>query len=49
MYENLNHIVAEQGETLTRLEDNILSSRNNTKKTVEELKKTLKNEKSVRD
>ena len=49
MYENLNQIVAEQGETLTRLEHNVYSSKHNTKGTVKELRKTLKNEKGIRD
>ena len=49
MYETLNQIVAEQGETLTRLEDNIIQSKSNTKGTVRELKKTQNNEKAIRD
>lgn len=35
MYENLNQIVHEQGETLNRLEDNVGGTKTNTKKTVE--------------
>jgi t-SNARE complex subunit (syntaxin) len=49
MYENLNMIVAEQGETLTRLEDNVCYTKHTTKKAVEELKGALSNEKSIRD
>ncbi len=49
MYETLNEIVVEQGETLNRIEDNFRSTKHNTKGTVEELKKTLMREKSLRD
>jgi t-SNARE complex subunit (syntaxin) len=42
MYETLNEIVVEQGETLNRIEDNFHQTRTHTKKTVDELKKTLK-------
>ena len=49
MYENLNEIVKQQGETLNRLEDNVSYTKHNTKKTVEELRETLNNEKSIRD
>ena len=45
----LNEIVAEQGETLNRIEDNFFQTKTNTKKTVDELKKTLKNEKTVKE
>ena len=41
MYMALNEIVAEQGETLTRIEDNFVNTKVNTKKTVKELQKTL--------
>ena len=49
MYENLNQIVAEQGETLNRLEDNVSYTKHNTKKTVSELRSAHSNEKSIRD
>lgn len=49
MYETLNEIVVEQGETLTRIGDNFSSARQNTKKAVTELKKTLTGEKNIRD
>ena len=49
MYVTLNEIVAEQGETLTRIEDNFANTRVNTKKTVKELKKTLDSEKTIRE
>ena len=41
MYLTLNEIVAEQGETLSRIEDNFVNTKVNTKKTVKELQKTL--------
>lgn len=44
MFKNLNEIVGQQGQTLTRLEDNILDSKHNTSDTVTELKEALKNE-----
>lgn len=49
MYETLNEIVEEQGETLNRMEDNFRSTRQNTKGTVEELKKTLMREKNLKE
>lgn len=49
MYETLNEIVQEQGETLNKIEDNFTVTRGNTKKTVEELHKTLANEKTIRE
>jgi len=49
MYETLNEIVQEQGETLTKIEDNCVVTRGNTKNAVKELQKALKNEKTIRD
>lgn len=49
MYENLNEIVAEQGETLNKIEDNFTVSKGNTKRTVDELRKALKNEKTIKE
>ncbi|CDW85647.1 vam3 target membrane receptor (t-snare) [Stylonychia lemnae] len=49
MYNQLNEIVVEQGETLTRIEDNFVQSKVNTKKTVKELQKTLSKEKTLKD
>ena len=44
MFTNLNEIVVQQGQTLTRLEDNIGETRENTKGTNEELKEAVKYE-----
>ncbi len=49
MYQTLNEIVVEQGETMNKIEDNIVVSKQNTKKTVQELAKALNSEKSIRD
>ncbi len=49
MYETLNEIVQEQGETLTKIEDNCVVTKTNTKKTVQELTKTLSMEKTIRE
>jgi t-SNARE complex subunit (syntaxin) len=42
MYETLNEIVQEQGETLTKIETNVSHTKGNTGQTVKELQKTLK-------
>jgi t-SNARE complex subunit (syntaxin) len=42
MYETLNEIVQEQGETLTKIETNVSHTKRNTSQTVKELQKTLK-------
>lgn len=47
MYETLNEIVQEQGETLTKIEDNVGATKHNTGKTVTELQKALRGEKAV--
>jgi t-SNARE complex subunit (syntaxin) len=44
MFQSLNDIVVQQGQTLNRLEDNICDAKGNTKDTVSELKEALKNE-----
>lgn len=49
MYETLNEIVQEQGETLNKIEDNVVCTKSNTAKTVSELKKALKNEGTIRE
>jgi t-SNARE complex subunit (syntaxin) len=49
MYETLNEIVQEQGETLNKIEDNVVCTKVNTGKTVTELQKALANEKTIRD
>lgn len=49
MYATLNEIVQEQGETLTKIEDNMVCTKGNTKKTVDELGKALKMEKGIRE
>lgn len=41
--------MAEQGETLTRLEDNVCNTKFNTKKAVDEIRTTLRNDKKFRD
>ncbi len=41
MYETLNEIVVEQGETLNKIEGNVGGARNNTKDAVKELQKTV--------
>ena len=45
MFKSLNEIVAQQGETLNRLEDNIVDTKANTGDTVSELKEAVKLEK----
>lgn len=45
MFQSLNEIVNQQGQSLDRLENNIIDSKQNTKETVDELKEAVKNEK----
>lgn len=45
IFQNLNELVVQQGETLTRLEDNLLDTKGNTGDTVDQLKQAVKNEK----
>jgi t-SNARE complex subunit (syntaxin) len=49
MYQTLNQIVDQQGDTMNKIEENILVSKSNTKKTVQELAKALNAEKSIRE
>jgi t-SNARE complex subunit (syntaxin) len=42
MYETLNEIVQEQGETLNKIEGNVVHAKGNTGTTVKELQKTMK-------
>lgn len=44
MFGSLNELVSQQGQTLNRLEDNIIDTKDNTKGTVIELTETVKNE-----
>lgn len=44
MFSSLNEIVSQQGQTLNRLEDNMLDTKGNTGETVIELTQTVKNE-----
>ena len=47
MFASLNEIVSQQGQTLCRLEDNLLDAKANTSDTVIELTQTVKNESST--
>ena len=49
MYKNLNELVDQQGTTLHRINDNVVDSRANSKGTLKEMKKALKNEGTLRD
>ena len=45
MFKNLNEIVSAQGQTLSRLEDNMVETKGNTQGTVIELSEAIKHEK----
>lgn len=47
MFSSLNEIVSQQGQTLNRLEDNLMDTKANTSETVIELTETVKNESST--
>ena len=44
MFQNLNEIVMQQGQTLNKFEDNIQETNKNTQESVLELKQAVKNE-----
>ena len=44
IFQNLNDLVKQQGQTLNRFEDNIADTKQNTTETVSELKQALHNE-----
>lgn len=44
IFQNLNDLVKQQGQTLNRFEDNIGDTKGNTKETVSELKQALQSE-----
>ena len=49
MYKNLNELVDQQGVTLHRIRDNVSDSKINSKGTLKDMKKALKNEGSLKD
>lgn len=49
MYKNLNDLVDQQGETLHRIQDNVVESKVNSKGTLKEMKKALKNEGTLKE
>ena len=49
MYSNLNDLVDQQGKTLHRINDNVVDSKVNTKNTLKDMKKALKNEGTLKD
>ena len=49
MYQNLNELVDQQGETLHRIQDNVCDARGNTKGTLKEMKQSLRNEGTLGD
>ena len=44
MYKNLNDLVDQQGVTLNRINDNVVDSKMNSKATLKDMKRALKNE-----
>ena len=49
MYKNLNELVDQQGNTLSRINENIVDSRHNSNNSLREVKITLKTEDSLSD
>ena len=49
MYKNLNDLVDQQGQTLNRINDNVVDSKANSKATLKDMKKSLKNEGTLKD
>ena len=47
MYKDINEIVDKQGQTLTRIEDNTVDTKDNIVEAKNEIKKALKNEKTI--
>ena len=49
MYKNLNELVDQQGITLNRINDNVVDSKSNSKATLKDMKRALKNEGSLKE
>ena len=49
LYKNLNDLVDQQGETLHRIQDNVVDSKSNSKATLKDMNKALKNEGTFKD
>jgi len=49
MYKNLNELVDQQGHTLVRIKENVVDSNINSKNTLKDMKKALKNEGSLQE
>lgn len=49
MYKNLNELVDQQGVTLNRINDNVVDSKVNSKATLKDMKRALKNEGTLQD
>ena len=49
MYKNLNDLVDQQGTTLSRINENVIDSKENSKATLKDMKKALHNEGTLQD